>query len=174
MKMRPKSIKIIVISSLLIIVLTSYVVHIYSTYYKGPFLRRSCVECDPNELLPNIEKLFNINLFVDAKQIKTAKSIPIEGGIYFLVKFILDSNTVKDFLSTFPENSTLGTFQQNKNVRRWQPSTVIPKWYLEPIKQGEVWKLDSKYGTIYFNFDTTNKKTFVVYLNGYYMKRYAD
>lgn len=129
------------------------------------------IECASEALLPVLETTFDINFPDDFREIKTAKSRPIEGHIEFLVKFAAAPDAVDGFLKSFQENrlckvelSPYDAKLDRRKCQRWPP----PEWFTKPISHGKQGNYYPGFGIIEFSIDMTDKTNFVVYLYGFY------
>lgn len=143
------------------------------------FYARRCVECQPEELLPALEKVFDINFPDSLKKTKTAKSMAVEGDFTFLVRFVTDSDSAKQFIRSFPGGQNrigLELYDRDCDLRKtagfWRP----PKWFTETISQGKMGKYDNiqRYGEMTIYIDVADDRNNVVYLNGYCPEHYEE
>lgn len=134
------------------------------------------VECVPEQLLEHLESVADINFPENIQKVRAAKTIPVEGDILFIIKFTCHQNVLNSFLESFPTETwkiELEPYDPASDLRKtsfWIP----PRWFTEVIEQGKegMLLLDNRWATIYI--DTTSKKDFVVYIEGFYSKRAAE
>jgi len=147
----------------------------YLTYQIGNYQKRY-VDCDPEQLLADLERVSHVNFPDDIQKVKAAKSVPVEGDILFIVKFTCKPNALNTFLKSFPDEPLkieLEAYKPDYDLRKasfWPP----PRWFTEVIgygKEGALF-LDNRRAEIYI--DTTNEKPLVVYIRGSYSKRAAE
>ena len=135
------------------------------------FWQERYIECNPESLLQKLEKKFGIDFPVGIKQIKTAKTLIInEESVRFIVKFAADPNTVDRFLASFPKEA-LGVDLEPYAVEfdgRCSITSPLPRWFKEPIRQGKWGYYGFGYGDQHIYIDTTNRKSFIVYVYGSY------
>jgi hypothetical protein len=134
--------------------------------------QKRCIDCDPNELLPSMESVFHADIPEEIYNVKAAKSIPIQGTIFFVIKFAASPNSVSGFIESFPEKEAfikIGSYEAKFDGRSsgfWPP----PKWFRKSIQQGEISRYYLSDRNIYIYIDSTNKTSFLVYLQGRYRK----
>jgi hypothetical protein len=134
------------------------------------------VECVPEQLLADLERIYDVNFPDNINKVRAAKTMPIDGEILFIIKFTCHQNVLNSFLESFPTdhlNIELEPYEPSSDLREkgfWTP----PRWFTEVIEQGKkgMLLLDHRRATIYI--DTTSKKNFVVYIEGFYSKRAAE
>lgn len=137
------------------------------------------IECDPKDLLPIVELVFDVNLPVDIKDVKAAKTPSIEGLAFFLVKFCAEPNTVGIFLKSIEERSHSVPYERKHTFTTGSIGWPSPKWARVPIKQGRKYTLRSAYQKqpastdVDFFIDTTDKENYVVYMEGVYLMRWG-
>lgn len=163
-----------------IIVIAVVIFCVYARYHFGYLMgdyQNRYIVCDPNELLPNLETVFHADIPEELYNVKSAKSVPIRGKIYFIVKFISSPNSVNDFINSFPEKRSLieiGSYEAKIDRRSsagfWKP----PKWFRKSIQQGEVSRYYLNNRDMYIYIDSTDKASFMVYLHGWYYKSDAE
>ena len=125
-------------------------------------------QCDPKQLLTAFGDKYGVNLPHNIVNIKAAKTIPIENSILFIIKFEAKSDDMDIFIKSFsddmlaiePYEPWSGQRARNK-TGFWRP----PKWFREPITQGER-GYHNEGMRIYI--DTSDKENFVVYLSDWY------
>ena len=130
-------------------------------------------ECDPVRMVSHLEKTFIIDFPEQQfKEIRTAKSFGWDNSVGFKIRFIAEPNTVDGFLKSFQEEVDLYPYSPDQDVRG---SVYDPRWFMVPIKQGKKANpsfRSREYGkagsdlSVYI--DTTNEKSFVVYIRGGY------
>jgi len=130
-------------------------------------------ECNPERMVSHLEKTFVIDFPKGIAEVRTAKSFGWDDSIGFMVKFVAEPNSVDRFLKSFQEEVNLSKYLVEDDIR--DASTYVPKWFSEPIKQGKEARPSFRsrvYGkagsdlSVYI--DTTNEKSFVVYILGGY------
>jgi hypothetical protein len=125
------------------------------------------VECTPEDLMPSLENIFNIDFPKDIKEVKTAKTIPLDGATFFIVKFIAEPEIVDTFVKSFSIGIGWGSYDPEWDMRSVDISNA-PDWFTETITQGKMgdyWLAGPKM-SIYI--DTSVETNFVVYLHGFY------
>lgn len=157
-------------SVVIIIVLVAGYIGIYSWFricsWIQQYQRARLVECNPEDVLPFVEKDLFVDFPEDIKQLKIAKSKYKIQFMNFLIRFSANPNTVDQFLKSFPEEVKFESY-----IRDSLSGRFLPKWFKEPIRVGKrnvksVKGEKCKLGEIYI--DTTDKENFVVYLKGFY------
>ena len=133
-------------------------------------------ECVPSELFGDFEAVFEANFPDRVKEVKAAKTVPVDGGIFFIIKFTTSPSSVNGFVESFPEKELLLEWAQygvESDRRRssgfWRP----PKWFIEPIEEGKVARYHPAYGDVHIYIDSSDKKASVVYIYGWFIKSYA-
>jgi hypothetical protein len=130
-------------------------------------------ECNPERMVSHLEKTFVIDFPDGITEIRTAKSFGWDDSIGFMVKFVAEPNSVDRFLNSFQEEVNLSQYRVEDDIRNAR--TYVPKWFSEPIIQGKETRPSFRsrdYGkasshlSVYI--DTTNEKSFVVYIHGGY------
>ena len=136
-------------------------------YRKRSYMLRP-FECLPNQLLPQLEVAYGIIFPKEFIEIKTAKSIPKEMFVHFVVKFSAPPNSVENFLATFPKrNRGFLEYNINRDRRDRVGSYDALAWYRTAIEKGK--KMDLLLGgdaMVYI--DTSNSKEYIVYFDGFY------
>lgn len=133
------------------------------------------IECDPKELLPIVELVFDVNFPVDIKDVKTAKTPSIEGSAFFLVKFCAEPNTVGILLKSIEKRSRSVPYERKHTFTTGVLILPSPGWARAPIKQGRKYTFRSAYKKqpastdVDLFVDTTDKENFVVYMEGVYL-----
>ena len=127
------------------------------------------IECSPNDLIPDLEKTFDINFPKVIKEIKTAKTLGSwdSNTIHFIVKFCAEPDIVDTFVKSFPRGIGWGSYDPEWDMRSVDISHA-PDWFTETITQGKMgdyWLAGPKM-SIYI--DTSVETNFVVYLHGFY------
>ncbi len=132
--------------------------------------RTRFVERNPNEFLPKLEQLYNIDFPEVIKEVKVAKTAassgPSGGGINFIVRFAAEPNTVESFLASFPEQSWRSQYRPDGDTRG-ADIRPVPGWFKEPIKQGFEFSGPTAH-PIYV--DTTYRNKYIVYIRGSYRR----
>ncbi len=130
-----------------------------------------CKECDPVQLLPILEWVFDANFPPNIRELKTAKTGSLDGAVLYIVKFSADTNSVEKFLESFPAKSDPEPYQCGRSAKGSQ-SLFTPRWFKKPIKQGNYLNVSSIRGRVgtsgYLYIDTANRKNTVVYFHGHY------
>ncbi len=159
---------IITISGLCLI----YIIVVYLLpsigYYKARAYNSRPVECSPQNLIPDLEEMYDIDFPKDIREIKTAKSIPIKDHITFIVKFIAEPDIVDIFIKSFLKGIVLVKYDPEWDVRS-ASVLPLPAWFTKPIQQGKMGEVPG-HGDNEIYIDTINEKEFVVYFFGYYDK----
>ncbi|MHC4676129.1 MAG: hypothetical protein ACYTBZ_26865 [Planctomycetota bacterium] len=137
------------------------------------------IECDPKELLPILESDFDVNFPVDIKDVKAAKTPSIEGSAFFLVKFCAEPNTVGIILKSIEKRAHSVPYERKHTFTTGCIGWPSPSWARVPIKQGRKYTFRSAYKKIPAStdvdllVDTTDKDSFVVYMEGAYLIRWG-
>ena len=147
----------------------------YLTYQIGNYQRRH-IDCDPEQLLSDLERVSHVNFPDDIQKVKAAATVPIEGDILFILKFTCKADILNTFLESFPNEPLkieLEAYKPDYDLRKasfWPP----PSWFTEVIEHGKEGALflDNRRAELYI--DTTNEKSLVVYIRGSYSKRAAE
>jgi hypothetical protein len=143
-----------------------------SQYHVGFWIKQyqdRCVECDPEDVLPFVEQAFSIVFPEDAEQIKVAKQKYERTFVHFLIRFSADPNALDMFLKSFPKKVEFGPCSRDS-----RSGWFLPKWFKKPIRIGkrQVSVLAVHKGNLQkFCIDTTNQESFVVYLQGFFVRR---
>jgi len=162
----------IVLGSLSILVVAGLVLILFLDL---PFyLTNGYIEREPERMVSHLEKTFVIDFPERIRELKTAKTpVSWDGAVGFMVKFAADPNTVDRFLKSFQQEVNLHPYTREDDSR--DILKPAPKWFSEPIKQGKEARPSFRsrdYGkagsdlSVYI--DTTNEKSFVVYIHGGY------
>ncbi len=129
------------------------------------------VECDPGELLPVLEKLFDVNFPQGLRDVKAAKSLePFDGVIFFIVKFTADPDTVNGFFKTFPKKIRFTPYDAEYDGRIRSGTWPPPAWFTKPIQKGMKARhyIGHLHGSTVIYIDSTDEQNYVVYLHGSY------
>ena len=134
------------------------------------------LECDPRELLADLERVSDVNFPVDIQNVKAARTVPIEGDFLFILKFTCKPDVLNAFLESLPDEALgveLQPYNAEDDLRKagfWPP----PRWFTEAIDEGNegLLLLDNRRAQIYV--DTTNEKQLVIYMRGSYPQRAAE
>lgn len=134
------------------------------------------IECRSEELLPDLERIFDINFPAEIKQVDTARTQGTWDSTNsgYIVKFAAKPDTVNKFLDSFPEKIYFEPYDLGDDQRgsHWKPPP--PRWFTEPIREGRsgTYRLANPSMRIYI--DTTDKSELVVYLHGIYHRTLED
>jgi len=139
-------------------------------------VRNSYKECEPKELLGELESRFNITFPQEVVEFKTATTTPVEGDILFIVTFCGNDKTLERFFGSFPktdgEMSIDWDYVDSGRVRKnqsWPPLGWLRQAIeIQTGKIGE-YTLGDRRMIIYV--DTTNKENCVVYIKGFFRYR---
>jgi len=125
------------------------------------------IECSPEDLIPDLEKTFDINFPKGIKEIKTAKTLGSwdSNTIDFIVKFCAEPDIVDTFIKSFPQGVVLEDYDPEWDMRS-VGITSAPAWFTMPIQKGRMGDIPG-YGDKEIYIDTTNEKEFVVYFYGF-------
>ncbi|MHC4499050.1 MAG: hypothetical protein ACYS21_08075 [Planctomycetota bacterium] len=144
-------------------------------YYLGVrarFYQQRCILYSPEELLPQLQKLFDVNFPEDIENLKTAKSVPIEGVVYYILKFNSKPQTVERFLKASGEEIELGPYRPDWDRRGSLLPRPVPRWFREPIERGNMGVLSySVKGSMILHIDTHDDSSYVVYIQGSFYTR---
>ena len=139
------------------------------------YLTNGYIGRDPERMVSHLEKTFVIDFPENIMEIRAAKTpVSWDGAVGFMVKFTADPNTVDRFLNSFPQEVELSQYRREDDIRG---TSVVhePKWFSQPITQGKeaspilcsrVYGKASSHLSVYI--DTTNEKSFLVYIHGGY------
>lgn len=130
------------------------------------------VECAPEELIPDLEKMFDIDFPKDIREVKTAKTIPMDGVIWFIVRFTAEPHVVDAFVKSFRRGVGLVNYDPEWDMRN-TISSFTPAWFTKSIRQGKMGDIPG-HGQKEICIDTTNEKEFVVYFHGFDGKELMD
>jgi len=165
-------VKLLVITFIGIAVLYGGIIGFVFFRYQARNYKYRYIECRSKELVPSLEKTFQIDYPDEINKMKVAKSIPTQDGIVmFIIKFSAEHNAVHNFLNSFPKESLpieIESYQAKldgrKGVGFWSP----PKWFTKPIQQGEkyTYYIGDRKQEIYI--DAMNETIPIVYINGWY------
>lgn len=132
------------------------------------------VECPPEDLLPTLEKTFEIKFPDGISEIRTAKSITVKYDHNYIVKFVAGPNEVDKFFKSFPDklDATYPLSQNIKTVFRKPEGFLrfIPRWFTMPIKEGTVSSCTFNNMRTDIYIDTSDKEKSIVYIYGFYPK----
>ena len=125
-------------------------------------------ECEPEKLLSDLERTFDINFPTEIKNVKTARTPGSWDGTAssFAVRFSADPATLDRFLESFPIRIKFDQYRLPDT--RDSPAIRTPAWFTEPIGQGKVGGYYPPVEKMKIYVDTTDKSVFVVYLSGFY------
>ncbi|MHC4122883.1 MAG: hypothetical protein ACYSSI_04855 [Planctomycetota bacterium] len=173
MKKEPKNkSKLIVlfvgISVVLVVLALRFVLLTHHKFRQEFFYKHAYRECNPDKLLSELKKVFDINFPVQIEGLKTARTSGSWDGYYspFIVKFTADPNIVAGFLKSIPRQIRFELYKPNYDSRNIE-SLLTPQWFIEPIKGGKIGRIHG-HGDLKIYIDTTNKEKFVVYFKGVY------
>jgi len=134
-------------------------------------------EYNPDKMVAYLEKRYDINFPENAGEIKAARSgSGWDGASNFLLKFTAKPSDVEEFLRT-AAYFHLRLDLPKHDYRYDESYESVPEWWKEPIEKGQRWNMYVKDSfvenadvgsTIYVYIDTSNDKTYVVYLRGTY------
>lgn len=160
---------------LLTILLTVFLYCLLSAreYFNGLAYKYRYRECAAEELLPDLERVFDVNFPEVIKEIKTAKTPGSwdSNTSNFIVKFCAEPDTVNTFLRSFPEDRLhkvkLYPYASEFDRRNSSSTRPPPEWFTEPITKGEMggYRLAGPKLKIYI--DTSDETNYVVYLHGF-------
>lgn len=126
-------------------------------------------ECSAKELIPDLEKTFDINFPDDIEDVKTAKTIPIDGTIMFALKFAAKPETVSKFFSSLPEQIRL--YKEEYLItrdRRADKHYPPPEWFTMAIRNGNIIFYSLAGGKVTFYIAAENQDKYIVYLDGFF------
>jgi hypothetical protein len=135
------------------------------------------VKCKSEELLPVVERVFDINFPQQVADVKAAKTIAMEGFVKFIVRFVAEPNGVERFLGCFPqENKDPGVQRlpyETDRDRRRSGGWPLPRWFREPIRQGKILFYMAGGGKrVAIYVDMRDQKSFCVYIQGRFLEEY--
>lgn len=142
----------------------------YLSSWIGEYQNRY-LECDPNEILPIVERVFCIDFPEDIEQVKAAKPQIKRMPISFIIKFAADPNTVERFLESFPEDVKLEPYSVRLEHKDSRVGWFVPQWFKEPIKVGKrkvniIAGPQKNLQELYI--DTEDLKYYIIYIRGLY------
>ena len=131
------------------------------------------IECDPQQMVPHLERVFDIDFPEEIREVKAATSRSSwlkRNMISFKFKFTADPDTVAMFFQSFPKKIHFGAYDPSSDLRH-SDLRRTPQWFKKPIQQGKIGSggvsgRRKNIRKIYI--DTTNEKDFVIYLDGFY------
>ena len=139
------------------------------------YLTDGYIERDPEHMVSHLEKTFVIDFPEQIGEVRAAKTpVSWDGAVGFMVKFVAEPNSVDKFLKSFEQKVELYPYIPDRDIR----GTFVvhePGWFTEAIKRGKMASpslVRRDYGkassdlSVYI--DTTNEKSFVVYIHGGY------
>lgn len=133
------------------------------------FYQHRYVECDPEVLLSDLEKVFAFEFPSDVREVKAAKTSTTDRIIaLFMVKFAAQPAAIDEFLASFPKEP-LEVMLEPYDIEsdgRSRHTFPTPRWFLKPIQQGKRGFCHRGFGRIVIYIDTTDKKCSVVYMDG--------
>lgn len=138
----------------------------YWIYQSGGYIRRN-----PKKVIARIEKIFEIDFPDEIKDVRTATTwMEWDNWTTYIIKFRVEPKS----LNTLIKIEHLSPYDPNDDERMKSLDLPMPKWYAQPIQQGNVGTLTlrsprghvSHEACVYV--DTSDDKTFVVYIHGSY------
>jgi hypothetical protein len=96
------------------------------------YQRSRVIECNPEDVLPFVEKAFFVDFPENVEHLKIAKSKYKMMFINFLIRFSADPNAMDGFLKSFSEEVKFVKYSRDSRSERF-----LPKWFKEPIKLGK-------------------------------------
>jgi len=176
--MRKRNKIIIVVSGLCLIYIVAVLIglvwlgRVVGKHYQAVAYTKRPVECAPEDLILDLEKMFDIDFSKGIREIKTAKTIPMGGTIVFIVKFVADPDIVDTFVKSIPRGVGLVNYDPEWDMRD-KISSFTPSWFTKSIRSGKMGGIPG-HGDKEICIDTTNEKEFVVYLQGFYNERLLE
>lgn len=164
-----KIVKYILIVSLIIflfflvdiLVFLSFGLRIYQGRYR---------ECDPNELIPVVHKVFGIDFPQNIRDVKAAKTPVQDRSVLFILKFTSEPNDINNLVNS--DMIALGPQICEKRCNFSDLWWFRPSWMSKGISQGIKYIIRSLPEEISASgdlcIDTTDKNNFVVYIVGLY------
>ena len=167
--MKNKNKLLLIITIVLILMGILYVALLYRKMMLAMY-QHECVPTLIENVVPHIEKIFDINIPQNNKEIIVAKSaIPTDYSTFYICKITTTEQEINNFLSSLPKETELDEYDSNRDMRKLVP-IPIPDWFISPpIKRGERGYFASKNGRLIVHLDNTNIKQQVLYLNGHYL-----
>lgn len=131
------------------------------------------IECDPQQIMVRLERIFDIDFPDEIRGVKAATSRGhwLQSNIIsFKVKFTAEPDTVAKFFVSFPRKILFEPYKASSDARG-SDLRRTPGWFKKPIQRGKVGAggvsgRGKNIERIYI--DTGNEKNFVVYLRGFY------
>jgi hypothetical protein len=166
---RIKTILVVLAPFLVVAVIGTGVFVRFYLGYTSRFYQERCVECNSQEVIQSLEKVFGIKFPVGVTDINTAKSIPIDGAIHSIVRFRAKPIIVEKFFESFHKQPQFELYGMDGD-RRNSDLSPVPNWFDTPIQDGNIGIYTSAnykgYMEIYI--DTSDEETFIVYLKSLY------
>lgn len=141
---------------------------VYLSFQIG-FYQHRYVECDPEVLLSDLEKVFAFEFPSDVREVKAAKTSTTDRiMVLFMVKFAAQPAAIDEFLASFPKEP-LEVMLEPYDIEsdgRSRHTFPTPRLFLKPIQQGKRGYYSPGFGRIDIYIDTTDKNCSVVYMDG--------
>jgi hypothetical protein len=169
MKLRRVKRQLIVLAPLVIVLVIWLLISFANKFLRDLYYEYRYIECKPEELLPDLERIFDVNFPEGIREVRTAKTRGLWDSTdsAFIVKFSAPPDITNKFVESFPEKVTLGSYEAESDFRNNRQLST-PQWFIESIKKGNEGSVYASNKDIDLYIDTSNKKNFVVYLRGYY------
>ncbi len=128
------------------------------------------VECPPEELIPALERVFDVNFPEVIKKVKTAKTPSRDGSTNYVVRFIAESDVVDKFLDSVPKRSyeVVIPYSLKDDGRKKHSLWFPPSWFTVPIQKGKKLSYSPGIGEMEFYIDTSDTQAYIVYIYGHY------
>ena len=125
------------------------------------------IDCVPSNVISQLEDKFSITFPNSASEILAAESREIDGSVKYILKFQLEPNEFNEFISSFTKGIPFERYSEANDYRDMDLS-LIPKWFLTPIQNGEVGIYPNAFGLFSILVDKTDMDIYYVYLHGTY------
>lgn len=168
---KKRFIKAIVILLLAVVLVMTF---IFFCFFISEYWFR-LIEYAPKDFLPDLEKEAGVKLPSDITDVKTAKAFLREDTVIFIIKFVAKPEVVDEFIKSLPLSTGMGSesYDREHDTRNrfgyWRP----PKWFREEISHGKMVLYHADYTALGMRIyvDTSDEKSFVVYIEGVYHQR---
>ena len=132
------------------------------------------IERNPKKIIAQLERVFAVDFSEEIKEVKAASTrIQWDGNVDFILKFTAEPDALNGFLKL--EHTRI--YETKNDQRGYRART--PKWFIKPITNGTIGKIrleprnekiaDTVSGQLlYIYIDTTDRRSYVVYIDGAY------
>ena len=157
-----KKLQKVLLSFVLLLVVIYFFVFYFGFHIRNYQLR--LIECQSEELFPELERVFDIHFPKNIKEVKTAKSISHDSTATYVVKFVAESNIIDKFLESVSKKSheVVVPYSLKDDGRKRASSWFSPSWFTTPIQKGKKLSYSPALGVMEFYIDTSDTKRVVV------------